>query len=82
MKSTAGRGGREEGGKGEGERGRGVGLLLTFGGVLCLVVVHESPVQGPLTEGDAVAAVTTIREPTNHSLDGKTDKLYEILNNL
>ena len=37
-----------------------VGLLLTFGGVLCLVVVHESSVEVPLAEGDTVAAVSTI----------------------
>ena len=51
------------------ERGRKV-WSLTFG-VLCLIVVHEPPVQCPLTQRDAMAAVTTIREPTNHSLDGK-----------
>ena len=54
--------------KGEGDEKEGGGL--TFG-VLCLIVVHESPVQSPLTKRDTVTAVTTIREPTNHSLGGK-----------
>jgi hypothetical protein len=69
MKSAAGREGR---GRGKGEREGGGGWLLPTIGVLCLIVVHESPMQGPLTQRHTVAAVTTIREPTNHSLDGKT----------
>ena len=49
-----------EGGRGVKERGEVVGLLLTFGGVLCLVVVHKFSVEVSLAEGDTVAAVSTI----------------------
>ena len=59
MKSV---GKRDKGESEEKERGG-----LTFG-ILCLIVVHKSPMQGPLTQRDTVTAISTIREPTNHSL--------------
>lgn len=63
-------GGREGGRRDKGEGKRKVWLLLTII-VLCFIVVHEPSVQGSLTQRDTMAAVTTIREPTNHSLGRK-----------